>query len=85
MLEEKRVVDQIEVTGQGFIGVQTINVILRDGVEVARSYHRKMIAPGDDLSAELPDVVSHASIAWTPEVVAAYKAAQVKPALDVAK
>ena len=73
MLEEKYVLDQIEVTGQGFIGVQTINIILKDGVEVARSYHRKMLAPGDDLSVESAEVVSHANLAWTPEIVAAYK------------
>ena len=73
-LEEKSVVDKIEVLLQGQIQVRRRDQILKDGVEVAATYHRHVLSPGADLTNEDPRVVAIAEATWTPEVIAAYQA-----------
>jgi len=73
-LEEKSVVDKIEVLLLGQIQVRRRDQILKDGVEVAATYHRHVLSPGDDLTNEDPRVVAIAEATWTPEVIAAYQA-----------
>jgi hypothetical protein len=73
-LQEKSVVDKIEVLLDGCIQVRTKNQILKDGVEVASTFHRHAIAPGDDVSNEDERVAAVATTLWTEEVVAAYQA-----------
>jgi urease accessory protein UreE len=73
-LEEKSVVDKVEVLLNGSIQVRRRDQILRDGVEVAATYHRHVVNPGDDVSNEDPRVVAIAAATWTDEVVAAYQA-----------
>ena len=81
-LEEKSVVDKIEVLLNGSIQVRRRDQILRDGVEVASTFHRHVVHPGDDVSNEDPRVAAIAAATWTDEVVAAYQASlpQEKPA-----
>lgn len=73
-LEEQSVVDKIEVLLLGQIQVRRRDQILKDGVEVAATYHRHVLSPGDDLTNEDPRVVAIAEATWTPEVIAAYQA-----------
>jgi urease accessory protein UreE len=75
-LQEKSVVDKIEVLLNGCIQVRRRDQILKDGVEVASTFHRHVIAPGDDVSNEDDRVAAVATTLWTEEVVAAYQAAQ---------
>jgi hypothetical protein len=74
-LEKKTVTGQLEVGENGSIGLRTDTVVLDDGVELSRSFHRKVLAPGDDVSGEDAKVQAVASAVWTDEVVAAYAAA----------
>ena len=73
-LEEKSVVDKIEVLLAGQIQVRTRNQVLRDGEEIAATYHRHVVNPGDDVTNEDPRVAAIAAATWTEEVVAAYQA-----------
>ena len=73
-LEEKSVVDKIEVLLNGSIQVRRRDQILKDGVEVAATYHRHVVHPGADTSAEDPRVAAIAAATWTDEVIAAYQA-----------
>jgi urease accessory protein UreE len=73
-LEEKSVVDKIEVLLQGQIQVRRRDQVLKDGTEIAATYHRHVLSPGDDLSNEDPRVAAIAEATWTPEVIAAYQA-----------
>ena len=75
-LEKQTVTGQIEVGENGSIGLRTDTVVLDDGVELNRSFHRKVLAPGDDVSGEDAKVQAVASAVWTDEVVEAYVAAQ---------
>lgn len=56
------------------IQVRRADIVEKDGVEVGRTFHRHVVAPGDDVSAESDQVKSVAAALWTPEVTAAYQA-----------
>ncbi len=66
---------KIEINESKNIGVRRADIVLKDGVEIARSYKRFLYNPGDDVTAEPQDVQAVASLIWTDEVVAAYEAA----------
>jgi hypothetical protein len=74
-LIKQTVTGQIEVGELGTIGLRTDTVVLDDGVELNRSFHRKVLAPGDDVTGEDAKVQAVANAVWTDEVVAAYAAA----------
>ena len=77
MLTEQSVIDQIEVTQNGIVQVRRANLVLKDGEQIAKTYHRHVLAPGADLANEDAKVVAIAQTAWTPEVIAAYKTSQL--------
>jgi hypothetical protein len=76
-LEKKVVIDLMEVVKNGSVQVRTKTAILEDGVEISSKFHRHVVAPGDDYSAEDAKVQAICAATHTPEVVAAYKASQV--------
>ena len=74
-LTERTEISSREVLADGQIQVRTDTVIERDGVEVSRSFHRHVVAPGDDVSGEDASVQTIANAVHTAEVIVAYKAA----------
>ena len=52
------------------------NIVLKDDVEVGRTYHRHVRHPGDDVSGDCAELQAVATALWTTDVVAAYKASQ---------
>ena len=54
--------------------VRRADIVLKDDVEISRSYHRHVLVPGDNVSAEPAVVQQTASAIWTADVVAAYEA-----------
>lgn len=77
MLEKVTSVDLIEVVESGCIQVRTKTAIKEDGVEISSKFHRHVVVPGADVSAEDAKVQAIAASIHTPEVIAAYEAAQV--------
>jgi len=75
-LTEDIIVDRIEVMPRGQIQVRIATIIFRDEVEISKTYHRHVVAPGDDLSLEDPRVAEIGAVVHTAEVIAAFKAAQ---------
>ncbi len=83
-LTETQENDKIEVVNKWNIQVRTATIIKKDGVELTRSFHRKVIVPGTldasdnlvdtDISGEDADVQAIANAAWTTQVKADYKA-----------
>lgn len=57
-------VDLIEVVGTN-IQVRTATIILEDDVELSRSYHRHVLAQGDDLTEQDPKVQAIANAVWS--------------------
>jgi hypothetical protein len=75
MLEKIQVVDLIEIIENGCVQVRTATKIMDDGVELNRSFHRHVVAPGDDYSQEDAKVQAICAVVQTADVIAAYQAA----------
>jgi hypothetical protein len=75
MLEKIEVVDRIEVVENGCIQVRTKTAIMEDGKQISGTYHRHVVAPGDDYSTEDARVKAICAATHTAAVVTAYKAA----------
>lgn len=74
MLIEKTILSLVEVTPTGFVQVRMADQIV-DGEKVkAQTFHRYCLAPGSDLTGQPEQVVTVATAAWTPDVIAAYQA-----------
>ena len=65
--------------------IRRTDIILKDGVEVARSYHRHALSPGEDVSEEPAVVRQVAGGVWTEECCAMYHDEVVQPQIDKAK
>ena len=76
--------DKIEVVNRWSVGVRKATIIKKDGVELTRSFHRKVLVPGTldasdnlvatNISGEDADVQAICNAAWTTQVKADYKA-----------
>ena len=76
--------DKIEVVNKWNIQVRTASIIKEDGVELTRSFNRKVLQPGTldasdnlvdtNISSEDADVQAICNAAWTTQVKADYKA-----------
>ena len=78
-LTEEQMNDKIEVVNSGSwscVQVRTATVIKRDDVEISRSFHRHVVMPDADLSAEDPDVSAICTTVFTQAVKDAYAASQ---------
>ena len=75
-LEKIQVVDRIEVVESGIVQVRTATRILEDGKQISGTFHRRVVVPGDDYSAEDTRVQAICAATHTDGVIAAYKAAQ---------
>ena len=72
-LSKETAVDQITVTENGIILYREATRIMEDGNQLSQTYHRTSLTPGQDLTDQPANVAAICNVAWTPEVVAAYK------------
>jgi len=84
-LSETKVIDQITVTENGIVMYREATRILKDGEQIAKTYHRTSLTPGQDLTGQPANVQAIAQAAWTPEVMAAYQQAQAEAAARLAE
>ena len=76
-LEKVVTEDKIEIVGEyRAVQVRTKTAVMEDGVELSSGYHRHVISAGQDYSNESPEVQAICAAVHTPEVIAAYQAAQ---------
>ena len=67
--------DKIEVIKQSdysCLSVRTATTIKRDGVEISKSYHRKVVLPNADLTQEDEDVKAIGNVVFTDAIKIAY-------------
>jgi len=76
MLEKIEIVDRIEVVENGSVQVRVKTAIMEDGKQISGNFHRHVVAPGNDYSGEADRVKAICAATHTPEVIAAYQAAQ---------
>jgi hypothetical protein len=74
MLEKITVVDRIEVLENGSVQVRTKTAIMEDGKQISGTFHRHVVAPGDDYSQEDDRVKAICKATHTKSVVDVYKA-----------
>lgn len=70
--EEKSIIDKIEVLEDGQIQVRRVNRVFKDGIKIAETYHRHVIAPDQDIKNEDGRVQAVAKAVWTDEVKTKY-------------
>lgn len=74
-LSEEQTFD-VTAKSSGHLEVKRTDIISRDGVEIARSLHRHVVAPGDDTTNEVQMVKDIAAAIWTPEMIEAVLASR---------
>lgn len=70
------VISQRNILADGQIQVQRVSIMMEDGIEVNRTYHRWVIHPGQDYSNEPPEVQRICALEHTPERIEQYEVAQ---------
>ena len=80
MILKNEKVDLIEVLENGCVQVRIKTAIIENEKQISSAFHRHVVAPGDDYSAESDKVKAICAATHTAEVVAAYKAAQTNVA-----
>jgi hypothetical protein len=78
MFEKTTVVDRIEVLADHTVAVRYVVTVTEDSQPFAEQIKGNYFKPGDDYSAEDAKVQSVCALIHTPEVIAAYQAAQIK-------
>jgi hypothetical protein len=63
-LTEITKVDQIEITENNQIQVRTATIILKDDIEITRTFHRHVLSQGDDITNEDSKVIAIANAIW---------------------
>ena len=73
-LTETKIIDQITLTENGTVLYREATRILKDGEQIAQTFHRSSLAPATDVTGVPENVVAICNVAWTKDVVDAYKA-----------
>jgi DNA-binding transcriptional LysR family regulator len=73
-ITETKTVDQITVTENGIVLYREATRILKDGEQIAQTYHRSSLTPGQDLTGQPANVVAICNTAWTQAVITAFQA-----------
>jgi hypothetical protein len=64
MLTESKIIDQITVNEENIVFIRESNIVLRDGVEISRTYHRTSLTSGQDVSVWPQKVQDICAAAW---------------------
>ena len=65
----------VTISSWKVLQVRTATIIKDDGVEISRTFERKVIMPTDDWSSESNEIKEICNLIMTSERIAAYKAA----------
>jgi len=73
-LTKEVVVDKIEIVGDfKHVQVRTATRVIEDGTVLSSSFHRHVVAPGDDVSGETQEVQDVCAAVHTDAVITAYE------------
>ena len=72
-LTKETQIGKIEVVGKyKSVQVRTDTVVMEDGEELSRKYHRHALSPDADISAEHAEVKAICNVVWTQAIKDAY-------------
>jgi hypothetical protein len=63
-LTETKIIDQISVNDENIVFIRESNIVLRDNVEISRTYHRTSLTPNQDVSIWPKKVQEICAAAW---------------------
>ena len=69
MITKEIVTGMVSILEGGTIQVREDTVIIEDGIELSRTFHREVLEPGDNLSGKDERIKKIASVIWTNEVI----------------
>ena len=75
-LIEKKIIDLIEVLSSGHIQIREANIIEKNGIILAKTFHRYVLSPGDDISDKEQKIKDIARAVWTSEVLDNFRNSQ---------
>lgn len=64
MLTEKKIIDKIEIINEKNIHVREAIIVERDEKIIAKTFHRYVLNPGDDVSTQPQKIKDIAKILW---------------------
>ncbi len=70
-LTERTITDLIEALESAQLQTREANLIEKDGVVVAKTFHRYVLSPGDDVSGKEQRIQDIAAAVWTSEILQA--------------
>ena len=77
-LTEETFDDKIELVGEfRHVQIRTATIIKRDGKEISRAFHRRVLAPDADVSEENEEIKGITLSVWSQEIKDSYAASQV--------
>jgi hypothetical protein len=85
---EATYISQFDIQPNGCIGVRKTTDILKDGVVISSTYWRTVLSPSETIDTVVLNEQYYANLAktaWTPEVIAAYQAAQATAAASTSQ
>ena len=83
-LTKETQIGKIEVIGKHkFVQVRTDTVVIEDGEELSRKYHRHTLAPDADISNERSEVQAVCNAVWTQDVKDAYATFKASQSGDI--
>ena len=86
-LTEETLNDKIEIINNGTwscVQVRTATIVKRDGTELAKTFHRHVVMPDADVSAEDSDVADICATVFTSACKTAYSAHLASQAAEMA-
>ncbi len=85
-LTERTQIGKLDILEDGQLQVREDRIIVADGIEIARLYHRRVVEPTATPAPDAKLVQDIAAVVWTPDIIQAYqakkRAAQSPPSLD---
>lgn len=73
MITERAILGKIEILEDGQIQLREDTIIERDGVEIARTGHRRVLEPTEVAPADSKRLADVATAVWTSEVIQTYR------------
>ena len=64
MYSEANVIDQVMIDSENVVHVRETRTVLKDGVQIAQTYHRTAFSKGDDISGLPEKIKTICNIVW---------------------
>jgi hypothetical protein len=64
MITETKTIDKIEIMDMQKLQVREATIIEKDGIVIAKNFHRYVLSPGDDLTNQPQKIKDIAEVLW---------------------